>query len=128
MYHSKHFRLSEAKSMIPEMKISISKIVDLKNILDERGYDISKHEYFGGFGPNGTGKYPKELEELIVLIKDISGKGVIIKDIERGLIDFPHFRENGEEVYLCFLLGEEDIEFWHSVKDGFAGRKHISEL
>ena len=77
MYHSKHFRLSEAKSMIPEMKISISKIVDLKNILDEKGYDISKHEYFGGFGPNGTGKYPKELEELIALIKDISGWALI---------------------------------------------------
>ncbi len=128
MYHRKHFRLSEAREMIPEMKIKISRVRDLKKTLDDMGYDINKHEYFGGFGPNGTGRYPKELEELVVLIKDISGKGIVIKDLERGLIDFPHLRENGEEVYLCFLLGEEDIEFWHSIRDGFAGRKNISEL
>ena len=128
MNHRKHFKLTEARDMIPEMKIKISRIVDLKNRLNESGYDLSKHEFFGGFGPNGTGKYPKELEELVVLIKDISGKGIVIKDLERGLIDFPHLRKNGEEVYLCFLLGEDDIEFWHRIREGFAGRKHINEL
>ncbi|MBK8553070.1 MAG: DUF2203 domain-containing protein [Ignavibacteria bacterium] len=128
MFHQKHFSLSEAKNLLPQIKIFLSDIIRLKNKLDERGYDIYQHQYFGGIGPNGTGKFPEDLEELIKLIHQISEKGIIIKGIDNGLIDFPHIRNNGEEVYLCYLLGEENIDYWHRIKDGFAGRKNIEDL
>jgi hypothetical protein len=47
--------------------------------------------------------------------------GIVLRDIERGLIDFPAHRD-GREVYLCWVLGEEAVAFWHDVEAGFAGR------
>ncbi|MCB0728890.1 MAG: DUF2203 domain-containing protein [Ignavibacteriae bacterium] len=128
MYHTIHFSLSEATNLLPDLKIKLAKILELKKALDKKGYDIYRHQYFGGIGPNGTGKYPSELEELIININKITEKGILIKGIDNGLIDFPHIRENGEEVYLCFLLGEESIEYWHYIEDGFGGRRSIDNL
>ena len=128
MYHSKHFTVKEAIDLLPELKSKLTKISELKKSLDVKGYDIYKHQYFGGMGPNGTGKYPADLEKMIQLVNEITEKGVLIKGLDNGLIDFPHIRENGEEVYLCFLLGEESINFWHSISDGFSGRRNIENL
>jgi hypothetical protein len=128
MYHSKHFTVKEAIDLLPELKSKLTKISELKKSLDVKGYDIYRHQYFGGMGPNGTGKYPADLEKMIQLVNEITEKGVLIKGLDNGLIDFPHIRENGEEVYLCFLLGEESINFWHSISDGFSGRRNIENL
>jgi hypothetical protein len=52
--------------------------------------------------------------------------GVEVKDLDVGLIDFPTWYR-GEEVLLCWQFGEEEIRFWHGVRDGFRGRKAIDE-
>ena len=52
--------------------------------------------------------------------------GVVVKDLDIGLIDFPTLYR-GEEVYLCWRMDEEDIEHWHGVHEGFAGRKEIDK-
>jgi hypothetical protein len=52
--------------------------------------------------------------------------GVHIKDIDRGLCDFPYMR-NGRVVYLCWQLGEDAIAFWHDIEAGFAGREPLDE-
>jgi hypothetical protein len=105
-----------------------SRIVELKKDLDAKGWDVHRHQYFGGMGPNGDGTFPQEMETLIEIIKTLEHKGIIVKGIDQGLIDFPHIRSNGEEVYLCWKVGEDDINFWHRIPDGFPGRKSISEL
>ncbi len=128
MIHEKHFSLQEARNILPGLQIKLVRIIELKKSLDERNYDIYNHQFFGGIGPNGTGKFPEDMEELVTLVHQISEEGIVIKGIENGLIDFPFVRENGEEVYLCYLLGEVDISFWHSIQDGFAGRKVIEDL
>ena len=51
-----------------------------------------------------------------------------MKDIDTGLVDFPTIRRNGEEVYLCYQLGEEKIEYWHRIEDGFPGRQKVETL
>ena len=128
MFHNKHFTLIEAQNLLPDIIIILSKITKLKKKLDESGYSIYRHQYFGGIGPNGTGKYPSDLEELIRSLQILTESGIIIKNMDNGLIDFPHIRVNMEEVYLCYLLGEEKIEYWHSIYDGFAGRRSLDEL
>lgn len=128
MLHKKHFELNEARDLLPAIILKISEITELKRVLDEKNYDINRHQYFGGFGPNGTGKFPEELEKLVSIVNDLSVDGILIKDLNSGLIDFPHIRKNGEEVYLCYILGEKDIEYWHSISDGFRGRKEIKYL
>jgi len=47
-----------------------------------------------------------------------------LKDIDRGLIDFPSFL-GGKEVFLCWELGEDDVEFWHELDTGYAGRERL---
>ena len=128
MFHNKHFELSEARMLLKEIKHKLSRIVELKNKLDEAGFDINKHQFFGGFGPNGTGKFPGDLEDLVTLVREITSEGILIKDLNSGLIDFPHIRSNHEEVYLCYLNGEDDINYWHRIQDGFAGRRTMDEL
>jgi hypothetical protein len=51
--------------------------------------------------------------------------GVIVKDADRGLVDFPALRESGEEVLLCWQVGEDEIGYWHGLEEGFAGRKPL---
>ena len=128
MLHDKHFTLDEAQGLVDELAPLITQMTKLKQELDKMGYDIYNHQYFGGSGPNGTGAFPEEMDELIAAVKLISSKGILIKDIDRGLIDFPHIRSNGEEVYLCWKADENRINFWHRIADGFAGRRGIEEL
>jgi hypothetical protein len=120
--------LNEARHVLRNLMSYISNMIILKKALDEMGFDISVHQFFGGPGTNGTGKHPPELDELINCIKVITDASVIIKGIDNGLIDFPHIRSNGEEVLLCYLYGEEDILYWHNLTEGFKGRKNINEL
>jgi hypothetical protein len=126
--HRKHFSLTEARALLPEIVPLVEEIASLKQKLDDRGYDIYRHEYFGGTGPNGERVYPKEVERLVEAIRELDSRGVLIKDLDQGLIDFPYLRENGEEIYLCWKLGEDDIGHWHRIPDGFAGRTGVEEL
>lgn len=128
MLHHKHFSLNEAQEMLFAIKEKLSRLVQLKANLDAKGYDIYRHVYFGGIGPNGTGKFPAEMEELVLIVKDFADRGILIKDISRGLIDFPHIRDNGEEVYLCYLQGETSIQYWHTIDGGFSGRISTDNL
>lgn len=126
--HVIHFTLAEAQSMLPQVIASLTKMRDLKRTLDARGYDIRGHRYFTSLGTNGTAPYPPEVDEIIQLHQSLVTQGIQVKDIDIGLVDFPTLRRNGEEVYLCFKLGEEQIEFWHRIEDGFSGRTRVDEL
>ncbi len=126
--HTRYFTLAEARSVLKLILPDISRIVELKKALDSKNYDVYRHRYFGGAGPNGSGTYPPEVDELVNLVRTLTGHGVLVKSLDSGLIDFPHLRENGEEAYLCYKLGEEDILFWHPIEAGYAGRRSTTEL
>ena len=128
MQYLKHFTVTEAKNELPEVKLIVEDIVRLKSELDRKGYDVFRHQYFGGLGPNGQKVFPMEMEELVLKVRELNERGIEIKDLDKGLIDFPALRENGEEVYLCYMLGEETIIAWHPIEGGFASRQTISDL
>ncbi|HEY2207724.1 MAG TPA: DUF2203 domain-containing protein [Gaiellaceae bacterium] len=84
---------------------------------------------------NGGGIPPAELasataevdglaRRLAHLVDEIATHGAEVKDLDTGLIDFPALRR-GETVLLCWQLGEDEIEWWHAVDDGFAGRRPL---
>ena len=128
MQYAKHFTLSEAKRELSLITPIVEEIVRLKADLDRKGYDVHKHQYFGGLGPNGQKVFPKEMEDLVLKVRELNERGIEIKDLDKGLIDFPALRENGEEVYLCYMLGEKTIVAWHPLLGGFAARRSIDEL
>ena len=126
--HNKHFSIDEANDLVDIYKQDIEVMVELKKKLDIKGYDVYNHSYFGGSGPNGTVTFPPEMEQLIDIIKKVSEEGILIKGLNNGLIDFPHIRSDGEEVYLCWKNGEGEILYWHTIPDGFPGRRNLNEL
>jgi hypothetical protein len=128
MPFTKLFSVSEAQSMLATIKPLLAELVRLKRQLDDKGYDVFRHQYFGGMGPNGQKVFPNEMERLVEITRALNEDGIEIKDLNRGLIDFPHKRISGDVVYLCYRLGEEAIEAWHPIEGGFAARRPLSEL
>ena len=63
MLHSIHFSLEEANETLEELKPMISEMSELKKSLDDKNYDVYRHEYFGGLGPNGDGSFRGRREE-----------------------------------------------------------------
>jgi hypothetical protein len=123
-----YYTVEEAQSLLRSIMPTLVQMTVLKKKLNELGFDVYKHEYYGGMGPNGTGKFPNEMEELIKIVKYLSSLSIEVKNIETALIDFRHKRNNGDEVYLCYMLGEDRIEYWHGLSEGFMGRKTLEEL
>jgi len=64
----------------------------------------------------------RERAEVIRYVNAVHERGAIVKDVDTGLVDFPA-RLHGEEVLLCWRLGEEQVAHWHGLEEGFAGRK-----
>jgi len=126
--HRRHFTLEEARKELTSVHALAARIVELKTSLDRKGWDTRRHEYFGGMGPNGDGQFPPEMETLVEIVRGLEARGIVVKGLDQGLVDFPFIRANGEEVYLCWMLGEDDIGYWHRIEDGFAGRRAIEEL
>jgi hypothetical protein len=82
----------------------------------------------GGIPPaelaDATAEVDAQARRLANLVDEISARGAVVKDVDTGLIDFPALRK-GETVLLCWLLGEDEIGFWHRADDGFAGRRPL---
>ena len=69
-------------------------------------------------------EFEREGREVTRCVEQLEGLGVLVKDLDRGLVDFPALRD-GEEVLLCWEVGEDEVAFWHGVDEGFAGRKPL---
>jgi hypothetical protein len=122
------FTLEEAQAVLPDVRQKLSELVDLKTECDRKGYDVHRHQYFGGMGPNGQKAFPPEMEKLAGIAEQLNEMGIEIKDLDKGLIDFPYRRANGKVVFLCYLLGEPAIVAWHPIEGGFASRKSLDTL
>ncbi len=122
----KHFTLDEARGWLPELRRRFEEAHALYSELSEMQGEFEKVQALvrmNGHAPKPTGFEDRALN-LKQLIQDILDAGIEIKDVQRGLVDFPHWR-HGEEVFLCWQLGEDDLLFWHRIEDGFPGRQSI---
>jgi hypothetical protein len=122
----KHFTLEEARGHLPELRRQFARIQELLTVLQlaqgemERVLRLIQSNGHGSNHPD----YGAEIKELQERVADITGQGIEIKNLAQGLVDFPHWRD-GEEVYLCWLYGEDDIRYWHTLEGGFAGRRPL---
>ena len=122
------FTLPEAQATLKEIAPKLEEMIELKTALDRKGYDAYRHEYFGGMGPNGQKAFPVEMEKLVQIVTELADAGIEVKDLNKGLIDFPHRSTNGEIVFLCYLHGEPEILSWHTIQGGFQGRRSLDSL
>jgi hypothetical protein len=85
----------------------------------------------GGLGREDLAQADAEVEQLAAAVEAcverIQAAGAQVKDLGRGLLDFPSRRE-GREILLCWQVGEPELAWWHGVDDGFAGRRRIDSV
>jgi hypothetical protein len=121
----KLFTIQEANALLPSVRTILAKIQRahrrLAEYRDEARQAAEAAEQGGGGIEQGVA-YAFVLTELTSQMSELDTLGVQLKDFERGLVDFPSLRD-GRVVLLCWQLGEGDeLEWWHDVDAGFAGR------
>ena len=121
----KIFTIEEANALLPSVKNILGKIQRTHKNLSRFRKQAKKAAESAEQGGGGIAEgvlYATLLTGLTSRIAELEEVGVQIKDFERGLVDFPSLRE-GRVVLLCWQLGEGDeLEWWHDVDAGFAGR------
>jgi hypothetical protein len=127
-----YFTREEAEALLPEITVVLLKIQENRKQMRVAEEEVEAlHERAMGNGHHlheHIAKLQKELmghvQALRHAIEELQTFGCELKDPETGLIDFLSMR-NGQEIYLCWRLGEERIAFWHPLQGGFAGRQPL---
>jgi len=128
------FSLQEAEQLLPQIESAIRDAITLKA---EYQQEEAEWQHFaqrvtlmGGMRADRSDLIGKKnrreasAQRLKETLEKIHEMGCLVKDLDIGLVDFPTLWK-GEEVYLCWRLGESGIHFWHGVQEGFRGRKPI---
>ena len=130
----RYFTLAEAQALIPALEERLQRAISLKAVAAEAagelGAESERVRLAGGAQVDrrklldAVSRRDTATAHLRDVLESIHETGCQVKDLDVGLLDFPTlFR--GEEVCLCWKLGEDRIEFWHTVEEGFRGRKPI---
>ena len=136
MQPPRHFTLAQANAALAEVRPLAERMVahrrEVAALLSRRAALTSTIAGNGGDLDPGElagveAEIADEAKGVARCVNQIHGLGAQVKDADEGLVDFPALRE-GEEVLLCWKLGEDEIAFWHGLEDGFAGRQPIDEL
>jgi hypothetical protein len=129
----RHFTPEEANAALPEVRPLVERMVERRRAHVEA---LERQEELearirgngGGIPPAQLAEAADEVErlagDLATLVDELGSLGVQVKDFDEGLVDFPAFRR-GETVLLCWKLGEDEIRYWHTPEDGFAGRRPL---
>ena len=127
------FTAEEANALLAEVRPLAERLVESNRRL--KAARATRRRLAAQVAGNGGGIDPRQLTELDEEIAEalkavaqsvnaIHGLGAVVKDADEGLVDFPA-RRQGEDVFLCWRLGESEIQYWHGVDEGFAGRKAL---
>ena len=115
----RHYTLEEANAMLPWLEEVLARMVPLREQLESQQKDLlSLMQHRSG---NGATSLAQQLRQDL---QEITGRGIVVRDIVRGLVDFPSDRD-GETILLCWLRGEPQIDYWHGTNEGFASRKRL---
>jgi hypothetical protein len=139
----RHYQVVEIEALIPELETAFARILQLRvgmrgfeKKLEAAGVDIEIDDGAGGVSVEAVDSgepdevktaramfrgYYEALSESLDRIRMLGGD---VKDLDLGLVDFPGRRE-GQDILICWRLGEKKIQFWHTPDEGFAGRRPI---
>ena len=129
----RYFTPSEANELLAEVRPLAESLVEHRDgmrLAAERRARLTAR--IAGNGGDLDPQEPGELDEqferesqaVARAVEGLQRLGLLVKDLDRGLVDFPALH-NGEEVLLCWQVGEDEVAHWHGVDEGFAGRKPL---
>jgi hypothetical protein len=122
----RYFTLQEAQRTLEYIRPMMEEVVEIcRGIIADQPEIWPAIERAAGNGGNAAlSRLARDFDQLDDLLHRVQATGVLIKDIETGLLDFPALKD-GREVYLCWKHGEDAIQYWHETDAGFAGRQRI---
>jgi hypothetical protein len=120
------FSLQEANAVILKIRPLLAQVIAIRTEIMEKRPEVwsTLAKAASNGGNRVTAQVDLDFIRLESLLKRILETGVEVKDIDAGLVDFRSMRE-GREVYLCWKFGEDEIQFWHELNAGFAGRQEL---
>jgi hypothetical protein len=127
MEEERLFSLTEANGLLPQLEGLLLEVQKERKLLAKMEDEVKKAgdhaKQDGGtiYGP----RYIRAMEYITKNIEKINEMGVLLKDLEKGLCDFPYLLD-GRVVYLCWKLGEQEIQWWHETHTGYSDRKPLS--
>lgn len=117
------FTVEEANGLLPQLALSLAKIRAARQTVLEGAEPVRRSAPANGGGAVGK-RYWEALSTLRKEVEEVIRLGILLRDPETGLVDFPTERD-GRLVFLCWRLGEERVAFWHGPESGFAGRRPL---
>jgi hypothetical protein len=125
LVHERHFTLEEANELLPQLTTLLTRLREAKDDLTDTG----AHKSLSEAAPtNGGGEQGRQVGvaflEVRQLLETVERAGIVLRDIERGLVDFPALMDD-REIYLCWELGEDEVAYWHELEGGYGGREPL---
>lgn len=122
---SKHYSVAEARALLPQLRTWLPQLQRLRR--DLASYEQSTEARLNegdDFGGGKVHQWIRNLSAFKELSEEFNQREIQVKDLERGLVDFPAIQA-GREVFLCWEMGEDDITHWHDLDTGFTGREQL---
>ncbi|MFQ3610020.1 MAG: DUF2203 domain-containing protein [Fimbriimonadales bacterium] len=124
----RYFTVAEANALLPELRTKLLRLqammARLREEYQERADELLKHALTNGkqihWEPSTVA------QEVHKAVDEIHKMGILLKDLDEGIVDFPHLRE-GREVMLCWRIGEDRVNYYHELDAGFRNRKPLWE-
>lgn len=125
--HARHYTAAQANELRPWVAERVQWVRDARRAMEQLGPTVVRQ--MESLDPGDGGSYPtREVAEPLVTltraVAELERFDIVLRDVNRGLVDFPALRD-GDEVYLCWIVDEPEVQFWHPVDAGFAGRRPI---
>jgi hypothetical protein len=129
----RHFTPEEANALLEQVRpVAESLVAHRRAFTVAAARRARLTQRISGNGGDFDPQEPSELDEQLQreaeavagAVEELQALGVLVKDLDRGLVDFPALRD-GEEVLLCWQVGEGEVAYWHGLEEGFAGRKPL---
>ncbi|HSU52649.1 MAG TPA: DUF2203 domain-containing protein [Candidatus Dormibacteraeota bacterium] len=122
-----HYTRDEARALLPSVRKWLKRLVQLKTEMEQREKRLTALSAAGkDTGGPIVNAWVRALAEIKSVLLEFHQREIQVKDFERGLIDFPAIIDD-RVVFLCWEQDEDDIEFWHDLDAGYAGRERFSD-
>jgi hypothetical protein len=121
----KHYTRDEAQSLLPQLRLWLAELNRLREDTEKFEKRLNGMNAEGqDTGGETVNNWIKELAGIQAVLLEFQTRGIQLKDLSRGLLDFPALI-GGREVFLCWEADEDTVEFWHDLETGYGGREKL---
>ena len=121
----KHYTRDEARALLPQIRLWLKRLAQLRTELEKTDGRLEALRSGGAdLGGRMVNEWIQTMANLEEVLMEFQRRQIQVKDLDRGLVDFPAIL-GGKEVFLCWEQDEEDVEFWHDLDAGYGGRERL---